>query len=309
MTQHKYRTNQISPLPEDLMYELGVTPTGLEEAARRIDAHVYGESVAEIKRDLSSQPNGVLQTFTTPENYESGSLEVFWSGNHLNNTEVTELGPNTFSLNFAPLSGETLFVRYLGDAAAQPGVNSSRNFQRVRKFNQSTQLAMVKLDGAIIIMDTSDKAKTLTLPGRHELVLEADGVRVNIVNQGSNELTIYGGGGTINGLSLIAVAANRSADLVYVHSNGWFLIEEEIETDLATFLNAATSASDSVLPDTTDGAPALNLTTPSIPTADTNNDSVLPDTSLGANKVNLTHLIGNIKDATPDPYVLLYYED
>jgi hypothetical protein len=57
--------------------------------------------------------DGVNVSFTTPENYQAGTL-VFWLNGQLQDSVyVTETGVNTFDLEFPPIIDDTLYVRYV----------------------------------------------------------------------------------------------------------------------------------------------------------------------------------------------------
>lgn len=63
--------------------------------------------------DLNSQVNGLKTVFTVPENYESGTLYVFFNGVlQTRGDGYTETTSNTFTFAFTPVSGENVIVLY-----------------------------------------------------------------------------------------------------------------------------------------------------------------------------------------------------
>jgi len=63
--------------------------------------------------DLNSQVDGLKTVFTVPENYESGTLYVFFNGVlQTRGDGYTETTSNTFTFSFSPISGENVIVLY-----------------------------------------------------------------------------------------------------------------------------------------------------------------------------------------------------
>jgi len=63
--------------------------------------------------DLNSQVDGLKTVFTVPENYESGTLYVFFNGVlQTRGDGYTETTSNTFTFSFTPISGENVIVLY-----------------------------------------------------------------------------------------------------------------------------------------------------------------------------------------------------
>jgi hypothetical protein len=63
--------------------------------------------------DLNSQVDGSNVTFTVPENYESGTLYVFFNGMiQTRGDGYTETTSSTFTLTFTPDSGENIIILY-----------------------------------------------------------------------------------------------------------------------------------------------------------------------------------------------------
>lgn len=63
--------------------------------------------------NLTSQIDGITNTFTMPEEYTTGSLKVYFNGQRqIVGVDVTELSSTTFSLSFVPSSPDMLNVDY-----------------------------------------------------------------------------------------------------------------------------------------------------------------------------------------------------
>ena len=63
--------------------------------------------------DLNSQVDGSNLTFTVPENYESGTLYVFFNGIlQTRGDGFTETTSNTFTFSFTPETGENVIILY-----------------------------------------------------------------------------------------------------------------------------------------------------------------------------------------------------
>lgn len=69
-----------------------------------------------FNKDLTSQIDGIVKQFTTPDNYEDGSLRVYLDG--VRQTIVTDYGEDgdnihfTFTSATAPVVGQSLVVDY-----------------------------------------------------------------------------------------------------------------------------------------------------------------------------------------------------
>lgn len=63
--------------------------------------------------DLNSQVNGSNTVFTVPENYENGTLYVFFNGiMQTRGDGYSETTVNTFTFSFTPQSGENVIILY-----------------------------------------------------------------------------------------------------------------------------------------------------------------------------------------------------
>ena len=66
----------------------------------------------DITEDISSQQNGITQVFTLSQNYETGTLKVYWNGQRQSDDTITELSSTTFRTSFVPTSTTVLLVDY-----------------------------------------------------------------------------------------------------------------------------------------------------------------------------------------------------
>jgi hypothetical protein len=66
-----------------------------------------------VTENLTSQVNGSNQVFNTKNNYESGTLKVYWNGQRQHDVTITELTSTTFRTTFIPLVGNSIVVDYL----------------------------------------------------------------------------------------------------------------------------------------------------------------------------------------------------
>lgn len=58
--------------------------------------------------------DGVNQDYTTAQDYQPGTLMIYYNGNRLRiTTDYTETGSNTFHLTFVPQVGDSLIVDYI----------------------------------------------------------------------------------------------------------------------------------------------------------------------------------------------------
>ena len=66
------------------------------------------------KANLTSQINGERTGFTLPENYQSGSLRVYYNGiRQVVGENFSEVNATTFNLDFTPQVGDLLEVDYI----------------------------------------------------------------------------------------------------------------------------------------------------------------------------------------------------
>ena len=81
-------------------------------------ANVFGSSTTSsggdklIISDLSSQIDGSNTDFSTPQAYETGSLQVFWNGLRQSANEITELTSSSFRISTTPQSGSSVVVQF-----------------------------------------------------------------------------------------------------------------------------------------------------------------------------------------------------
>ena len=93
--------------------EMLITAGILENIEDEINILSPGEQVR--NEILTSQIDGATDSFTTSFNYVSNTLEVFVGGLMQSpgaSLDYTETGANSFQLNFTPVSGEVMLVRY-----------------------------------------------------------------------------------------------------------------------------------------------------------------------------------------------------
>lgn len=65
-----------------------------------------------LRVDLTAQVDGVRTTFTLPEPYYAGSLQVYDSGQRLLLTDFTQASPTTFTLPYAPAPPSAIEAAY-----------------------------------------------------------------------------------------------------------------------------------------------------------------------------------------------------
>mgnify|MGYP001379280573 FL=1 len=79
---------------------------------------LYGASAAggaTLKEaDLTAQVNSSNTTYTMPENYQFGTLRVYWNGiRQRTGDTITETSQSTFTTSFTALSGDVIIVDYV----------------------------------------------------------------------------------------------------------------------------------------------------------------------------------------------------
>ena len=93
--------------------EMLITAGTFEEIEDEINILSPGQQVN--NEILSSQINGITDSFTTSFNYVSGTLKVYINGLRQSpgiSLDYTETGVNSFQLNYTPVSGEKMIVDY-----------------------------------------------------------------------------------------------------------------------------------------------------------------------------------------------------
>lgn len=64
--------------------------------------------------DLTSQVNGERNVFTVPENYQTGTIRVYYNGlRQVKNDHFTEPNQNQVTLLFTPQTGDFITVDYI----------------------------------------------------------------------------------------------------------------------------------------------------------------------------------------------------
>ncbi len=93
--------------------EMLITAGTFEELETEINALSPGQQVN--NEILTSQINGLTDSFTTSFNYVAGTLKIYLNGIRQSpgaSLDYTETGINSFQLNSTPVSGEKLIVDY-----------------------------------------------------------------------------------------------------------------------------------------------------------------------------------------------------
>lgn len=93
--------------------EMLITAGTFEELENEINILSPGQQVE--NEILSSQIDGLTDSFTTSFNYVAGTLKVYVGGLRQSpggSLDYTETGANSFELNYTPFSGEKMIVDY-----------------------------------------------------------------------------------------------------------------------------------------------------------------------------------------------------
>lgn len=94
--------------------EMLITAGTFVELEDEINALSPGQQVT--NEILTSQVDGITDSFTTVNNYVAGSLKVYVGGLRQIpgvGADYTETGANNFQLNYTPVSGERMIVDYI----------------------------------------------------------------------------------------------------------------------------------------------------------------------------------------------------
>lgn len=68
--------------------------------------------------DLTSQVNGSNTSFNLPEEYQAGSLRVYYNGiRQVEGETFDEYNSTTFTTNFTPQNGDYMTVDYIAQAS------------------------------------------------------------------------------------------------------------------------------------------------------------------------------------------------
>jgi hypothetical protein len=81
----------------------------------RLDRLLSTDASSFVKHEVPTPaPNGVVTVFTTADEYETGSLEVFRDQSALQGgVDFTETTSTTFTLAIAPDTDEVIWVNYI----------------------------------------------------------------------------------------------------------------------------------------------------------------------------------------------------
>lgn len=93
--------------------EMLITAGTFEELEDEINSLSPGQQVN--NEILSSQINGITDSFNTSFNYVAGTLKIYVGGLRQSpgvGLDYTETGANSFELNYVPISGEKMIVDY-----------------------------------------------------------------------------------------------------------------------------------------------------------------------------------------------------
>lgn len=94
--------------------EMLITAGTFEELETEINSLAPGQNV--FNEELTSQIDGITDTFTTANNYISGTLRVYVNGARRSpgiGKDFVEVSANTFQLNFIPTSEQTIIIDYI----------------------------------------------------------------------------------------------------------------------------------------------------------------------------------------------------
>ena len=76
-------------------------------------ANVFSSSGEKLlSEDISDQLNGSRQVFTVSNDFESGSLRVYWNGVRQSGNEITVQTAATFQTSFQAASNGSLIVEF-----------------------------------------------------------------------------------------------------------------------------------------------------------------------------------------------------
>ncbi len=93
--------------------EMLITAGTFEEIENEINILSPGQQVN--NEILTSQIDGLTDSFTTSFNYVAGTLKIYVGGIRQSpgiSLDYTETGANSFQLNYTPISGEVMIVDY-----------------------------------------------------------------------------------------------------------------------------------------------------------------------------------------------------
>lgn len=75
--------------------------------------NVFGKGATETEDDVSSQINGVTQTFVTAYAFDTTTLVVYWNGvRQRTGVEITVVDAKTFTTDFIAPIGSALVATY-----------------------------------------------------------------------------------------------------------------------------------------------------------------------------------------------------
>ncbi len=226
-TNKGIHTNQIARPKAAWTYHSSVSPVDANDTVDR----AYVESKSQLSHrtynDLDPQTNGSNTSFTTSVNYTTGTLLVLDEGLKVDQSAITETGPNTFSLNYAPV--QRLEVYFLPTGTISSG---EPNTDRVFYVNVSRPLYIPEMDNCLVLVDTTSGNITLDLPSLAELTVDAIGLRIRFKNIGINDAIISPAPSCkVDGVAgdYTLASAEESGEFVFVPSLGDFVLISNLQ--------------------------------------------------------------------------------
>lgn len=207
-------TNQFDMPKAPWVYNTTVVPIDANDGVDR----TYVESKAQLSHrvynNLDPQTNGSNTSFTTSVNYVAGSLLVLDEGLKVDQNNITESGPNTFTLSYAPPARLEVYFLPTGTLAA-----GNPNLDRIFYLEQAKPLYLPEIDNCLVLVDTTAGNISLPMPTTIDLLPWAEGLRVRFKNIGPNLLTLVPYGACkIAGVAgnYVIDSAEESGEFVFV---------------------------------------------------------------------------------------------
>lgn len=75
---------------------------------------LFSDGISVLKQlDISSQINGITDTFSVSESIDQSSLRVYYNGLRQSPDDISFNSNTSFSLSFTPQIGDSLFIDYV----------------------------------------------------------------------------------------------------------------------------------------------------------------------------------------------------
>jgi hypothetical protein len=75
---------------------------------------LFSDGISVLKQlDISSQINGITDTFSLSESIDQSSLRVYYNGLRQSPDDISFNSNTSFSLSFTPQIGDSLFIDYV----------------------------------------------------------------------------------------------------------------------------------------------------------------------------------------------------